>query len=142
MSPQMAAFIASERSRPQQEAPRPIESGVSQVAHDFQKQQQQDLRKSGDGWAKGAQRKSMVMAYVLWWFCSPLGAHRFYLGANQSGAAMAGLFFGGLLLGIATGSGYPVTLIGVWFVWTLADVFLIPGLTRRANGPSPAFAFA
>src|SRR5688572_14575031 len=34
--------------------------------------------------------KSLGLAYVLWWFGSPFAAHRFYLGAYRSAAAMAG----------------------------------------------------
>lgn len=85
----------------------------------------------------------MMVAYVLWWFGPVFAAHRLYLGAYQSGAALAGLFWGGLALGavmskkssIWVGSvAMPpigVVMIIVWLLWTLVDAFLIPGLMRK-----------
>ena len=75
--------------------------------------------------------KSVRLAYLLWAFLGLFGAHRMYLGFSLSGAGMAlitllsvPLIWSGLgLLGfVATGT------------WALADLLLIPGLAREANG--------
>jgi TM2 domain-containing membrane protein YozV len=85
----------------------------------------------------------MMMAYLLWWFGPAFGAHRFYLGAYQSGAAMAGLFWDGLARGAIMSKksslwvgGYAVppfwaAMILAWLLWCLIDAFLIPGMMRR-----------
>lgn len=120
MSSQMAAFLAEERARRQQEG-----GDRQQYAGDMERLPKSRAASGGD--------RSLVLAYVLWWFATPFAAHRFYLRATQSAFAMLGLFWGGLALGLATGSGIPAIAIGLWFLWVLADLFLIPGLTRRAN---------
>jgi TM2 domain-containing membrane protein YozV len=139
LSAQAQAFLASERARTQAERPAP--ANQSNVGRSSFGQDRADSSVPSYSFGVAPAKKSMVLAYVFWWFCAPLGAHRFYLGAYQSGAAMAGLFFGGLLLMFATGSGVPVILLVLWAGWTFADVCLIPGLTRRANGTGPEFAF-
>jgi TM2 domain-containing membrane protein YozV len=58
--------------------------------------------------------KSIGIAYVLWFFLGLLGIHRFYL--NRVGTGILWLLTGGLL-----GIGW------------LVDLFLIPGMVRRAN---------
>lgn len=92
--------------------------------------------------ASGGER-SMLLAYVLWWFAAPLGAHRFYLGAYRSAIAMFTLFWGGILLGAvmskqstvsAGGVFVPpvgISMVLIWIVWCLVDAFLIPGMVRR-----------
>ena len=71
------------------------------------------------------EKKSMGVAYLLWFFLGTLGGHRFYLGRSGTGAVMLVLW----LLGIAT------IIIAVGFVlliplgiWALVDAFLIPGM--------------
>ena len=74
--------------------------------------------------------RSMMLAYVLWWFSGVIGAHRFYLGAHRSGLAMLGLLFGGLLVMLAVPL-LGVAMICACFGWTMVDAFLIPGLMRK-----------
>jgi TM2 domain-containing membrane protein YozV len=88
-------------------------------------------------------RRSMLVAYVLWWWGTPLAAHRFYLGAHQSAVTMLGLFWGGLAIAAMMSKqstswvgGYAVPppgimLILIWMLWALLDAFLIPGLMKR-----------
>jgi TM2 domain-containing membrane protein YozV len=67
-----------------------------------------------------ANRKSVGLTYVLWFFFGWLGLHRFYAGATKSGAIQLVL---------------AISIIG-WLVllpWLLADLFLIPGLVREKN---------
>jgi TM2 domain-containing membrane protein YozV len=77
-----------------------------------------------------ANRKSALVAYVLWFFLGYFGVHRFYLGRVGSGLAM-------LLLGLLSGA-LTVVLIGyiglaIIAIWWLIDAVLIPGMTRRYN---------
>jgi TM2 domain-containing membrane protein YozV len=72
-----------------------------------------------------ANRKSVGVAYLLWFFLGGFGAHRFYLG--QTGTAVAQLLL--LLLGW-------LPLFAGWIVlgvWLFIDLFLIPGVAREEN---------
>lgn len=59
------------------------------------------------------QSQSVVLAYVFWFFLGLLSAHRFYLGRPIS--AMTQIFLNILIVGL---------------LWTLVDLFLIPGMIR------------
>ena len=67
-----------------------------------------------------AGRKSVLVAYLLWFFLGLFGAHNFYLKRISSG-------FIQLIL--------TVTVFGsiVTIVWILVDAFLIPGRVRELN---------
>ena len=71
-----------------------------------------------------ANKKTPLVAYLLWFFLGMLGAHNFYL--KRTGVAVAQLL---LTLGLA------FTLIGLIIpaVWILIDAFLIPGWIRNQN---------
>ncbi len=62
--------------------------------------------------------KSVVLAYLFWFFLWPFGAHRFYLGRIGTAVAM-------LIL--------TITIIGllVTVIWAIVDLFLIPGIARE-----------
>ena len=67
-----------------------------------------------------ANRKSAVVAYLLWFFVGLFGGHNFYL--KRTGVAVAQLIL-------------TITVIGlvVSIIWVLVDAFLIPGWVRREN---------
>ena len=67
-----------------------------------------------------ANRKSAVIAYILWFFLGLFGAHNFYLGRKGVGIAQVLL---------------TITLVGsvITVFWVLVDAFLIPGWVRREN---------
>ena len=67
-----------------------------------------------------ANKKSAGIAYVLWFFLTVLGAHRFYLRRTASAVIM-------LLLSL-TVLGLAITI-----PWVVLDAFLIPGMTRKYN---------
>ena len=76
--------------------------------------------------------KSMAIAYVLWFFLGMLGIHRFYLG--RAGTGIVQLLLG--IIGWATAMlliGF-IFLIPLW-IWLIIDIFLIPGMVRKANQP-------
>lgn len=59
--------------------------------------------------------KSVVLAYVFWFFLGFFAAHRFYL---KDGAAIFQLILNFLVIGL---------------IWTLIDVFLIPGMVKKSR---------
>jgi len=77
-----------------------------------------------------ANKKSPLVAYLLWFFLGMLGGHRFYLGRIGSAVAI-------LLLTIAS---WILTFVAIGLVlllipgiWVLVDAFLIPGMVRDFN---------
>ena len=67
-----------------------------------------------------ANKKTPVIAYLLWFFLGMLGAHNFYL--KRTGVAVAQLIL-------------TITMVGaiVTFVWIIVDAFLIPGWIGNQN---------
>ena len=67
-----------------------------------------------------ANKKTALVAYLLWFFLGWFGAHNFYL--ERTGVAVAQLIL-------------TITLVGmvITFFWVLVDAFLIPGWVRRQN---------
>jgi TM2 domain-containing membrane protein YozV len=67
-----------------------------------------------------ANKKTALVAYILWFFVGIFGGHNFYL--NRTGVAVAQLIL-------------SITVVGLVFtvVWVLVDAFLIPGWVRRQN---------
>lgn len=77
-----------------------------------------------------ANRKSVGVAYLLWFFLGGFGAHRFYLGHIVSGAIQLMLFvLGWLTVWVVIGA-VPLIVVGIWW---LVDAFLIPGMARDHN---------
>ncbi|MGE0255222.1 MAG: TM2 domain-containing protein [Alphaproteobacteria bacterium] len=74
--------------------------------------------------------KSMLLAYVLWFFLGSFGVHRFYLGFRTSATIMLVLAVASLLLAVVLIGGFAGAVLAVWW---LVDIFLIPGLVREAN---------
>ncbi len=77
-----------------------------------------------------ANKKSLIVAYLLWFFLGTLGGHRFYLGRIGSAVAI-------LLLTIIS---WLLTIVAVGFVgffvvgvWVLVDALLIPSMIRSYN---------
>src|SRR5262245_47239044 len=67
-----------------------------------------------------ANKKTAVVAYLLWFFLGLLGGHNFYL--KRIGVAVAQLVLSLTLVGMV-----------ITFVWVLVDAFLIPGWVRNQN---------
>lgn len=77
-----------------------------------------------------AQKKSIGVAYLLWFFLGSLGGHRFY--AGRTGTAIAQLlltFVGGCTIFLGVG----FFILGCMGLWVLIDAFLLPGIIRSFN---------
>ena len=77
-----------------------------------------------------ANKKSLLAAYLLWWFLGMFGGHRFYLGRVGSAVAMLSItlcsfFLMFVLIGFLT--------IWITFIWWVVDAFLIAGIVRDFN---------
>src|SRR4029450_3639742 len=67
-----------------------------------------------------ANKKTALVAYLLWFFLGLFGAHNFYLG--RTGVAVTQLILSLILVGMI-----------ITIFWVLVDAFLIPGWIRRQN---------
>lgn len=75
-------------------------------------------------------KKSIILAYILWFFLGGLGVHRFYLGKIFTGLMMAALTGLGVLTS-PIGIGVIFFLIvGIW--WVLDAILIFLG-ARKAN---------
>lgn len=77
-----------------------------------------------------ANKKSLVVAYLLWFFLGSLGGHRFYAGKTGSAIGMLILFILGFVLSAV---GVGAFLLAVLGIWVIVDAFLIPGWIRKKN---------
>ncbi|MFX3616420.1 MAG: TM2 domain-containing protein [Sporolactobacillus sp.] len=74
--------------------------------------------------------KSMALAYVLDIFLGTLGIHRFYLGKTGSAAALLTLTILGWITAFILIGFFLIAISGIW---TIVDLFLIPGIIRAKN---------
>jgi len=77
-----------------------------------------------------AARKSVLVAYLLWFFLGFFGLHRIYLGYVPSGLLMLALWGIGTALCFIL-IGYVILVVPL--LWWLVDALLIPGLARDSN---------
>ncbi|MEQ8398810.1 TM2 domain-containing protein [Thalassobaculum sp.] len=77
-----------------------------------------------------ANRKSTLIAYLLWFFLGYFGVHRFYLGYVTSGLILLALWVIGTVLSIVY---IGLVILAVPAIWWVVDLFLIPGLARDKN---------
>lgn len=77
-----------------------------------------------------ANKKSAVIAYVLWFFLGQLGVHRLYLGREGSGIFMALFCVASYILCLVL---IGFVGLGILYVWWLIDALLIPGMLQDEN---------
>lgn len=77
-----------------------------------------------------ANRKSTLIAYLLWFFLGYFGVHFFYLGYVTSGLILLALWVIGTVLSIVY---IGLVILAVPAIWWVVDLFLIPGLAREKN---------
>jgi TM2 domain-containing membrane protein YozV len=67
-----------------------------------------------------ANKKTALVAYLLWFFLGWFGGHNFYL--ERTGVAVTQLILSLTVVGLT-----------ISIIWVLVDAFLIPGWVRRQN---------
>jgi TM2 domain-containing membrane protein YozV len=77
-----------------------------------------------------ANKKSVAVAYLLWFFFGMLGVHRFYLGETGTAITILVLTVVSCLLMFVVIGFFTIAIPAIW---TLVDLFLIPGIARRHN---------
>ncbi len=80
--------------------------------------------------AYDANKKSVVVAYIIWFFLGGLGAHRMYAGRWTSAIIMLGIALVSAVLWLVALGWLTSWIIGLWW---LIDVLLIPGMIRDYN---------
>ncbi|WP_104129620.1 NINE protein [Cryobacterium sp. N21] len=76
--------------------------------------------------------KSMLTAYLLAILLGGFGAHRFYLGRPVSASILLCVALVAVITGAMSDSGTSPLLVVVW-IWTIVDLFLIPGMVRSTS---------
>ena len=77
-----------------------------------------------------ANKKSALLAYLIWFFLGLFGVHRLYLGRITSGLVMLALHGISWVLAFILIGYLGFALLGLWW---LIDALLIPGMVRDAN---------
>lgn len=77
-----------------------------------------------------ANRKSALLAYVIWFFLGMFGVHRMYLGRWTSGLVMLALNVVSWLTHFILIGYLGFAVLGIWW---LIDALLVPGMTRSYN---------
>ncbi|HZF96219.1 MAG TPA: TM2 domain-containing protein [Allosphingosinicella sp.] len=133
-----AAFVAAERRRR-------IDEGEVRLSA----QPASGAREIPTGPFFVREEKSIPIAYLLWFLLGGFSAHRFYVGATASACVQLFLNVGGifmLLSGAASndvgGMGFGFLMMASAGIWLIADIFLIPGLCRRAGADRAGSAAA
>ncbi|MDR6225772.1 TM2 domain-containing protein [Desmospora profundinema] len=76
------------------------------------------------------QKKTNLVAYLLWFFVGYFGAHRFYVGRTGSGITMLLLFLFGAILSVFL-IGIPMMIaVGIWVI---VDAFLLYRYVQEEN---------
>ena len=77
-----------------------------------------------------ANKKSVVVAYLLLIFLGSFGVHRFYAGTTKPGAIMLSLFVLSCILLFAFVGAFGFLILGIWW---FVDLFLLHGLISSYN---------
>ena len=102
---------------------------------------------NSDGSIFGDPRKrSLIVAYLLWFVFGQLAMHRFYCGQKNTAIMQISLFVGSVILAFVLpillsgslpglGLGFLFQIAGGvgflgWMIWVVADLFLMPGMLK------------
>lgn len=77
-----------------------------------------------------ANKKSVIVAYILWFLLGAIGAHRMYAGRWISGLIILAISAVSAVLWIIALGWITSWIVGLWLI---IDIFLIPGMIRDYN---------
>ena len=77
-----------------------------------------------------ANKKSLLVAYLLLLFLGGLGLHRFYLKRTISAFIMVGILLISIPLSFVVIGFFGFLLLGIWY---FIDLFLLPGMVTSYN---------
>ena len=81
------------------------------------------------------EKKSLIVAYILWFFLGAVGAHRFYVGKTITGILMiVVLIISGILTLVTFGLATAVTMLPItiwWVIDAVLVIFMIKNYNRR-----------
>lgn len=77
-----------------------------------------------------ANKKSVLIAYVLWFFLGFLGGHRFYMGKTGTAIAQLLMFLSAIVTSVILIGGLIFIAL---IIWVLIDAFRIPGWVTAYN---------
>lgn len=77
-----------------------------------------------------ANKKSVGVTYLLWFFLGGLGGHRFYAGKTGSAILLLAITLIGVFLSAV---GIGLFFLAITAIWVIIDAFLIPGWIRNKN---------
>ena len=77
-----------------------------------------------------ANRKSVLIAYLLWFFLGFLGGHRFYMGKTGTAIAQLLMFLSAIVTSVILIGGLIFIAL---IIWVLIDAFRIPGWVTAYN---------
>ncbi|HEY0597818.1 TM2 domain-containing protein [Sphingopyxis sp.] len=69
--------------------------------------------------------KSLVIAYLLWFFFGMLGLHRFYMDRLATGFVQLGIVFAQIFI-IFVNPSLSIAMLGALGLWVLIDGVLLP----------------
>ncbi|WP_447750797.1 TM2 domain-containing protein [Sphingopyxis fribergensis] len=69
--------------------------------------------------------KSLVIAYLLWFFFGMLGLHRFYMDRLATGFVQLGIVFAQIFI-IFVNPSLSIFMLGALGLWVLVDGVLLP----------------
>lgn len=74
--------------------------------------------------------RSLGIAYLIWFVIGQTGLHRAYCGSKDTAIMQVGLLVGSFVTLFIFP---PIGMVGFgcWFIWIIADLFLMPGMMRR-----------
>lgn len=76
----------------------------------------------------------MPTTYLLAILLGGFGAHRFYLGRPASASILLTITIVAVIAGAMSDSDTSPLMAVVW-IWTIVDLFLIPGMVRSTRTP-------
>lgn len=86
-------------------------------------------------------RRSLAVAYFLWFFFGPFGAHKFYVGAGDGGVvylilmllSVMGALGVSIVVSVSYGWLFFWSVWGIIFICLFCDLFLLPSTHRKCQ---------